>query len=240
MERSRSALCAGALHGVRGDLSHLPECQPARSRLRANADRTPRRAARRQALRLSFRAASADRGDAASLGTRCGSRRCCSARASMSPSCSRPPTCRTASREWDRMTRRGRLSRALSGRDPAQPRRSRRCRGSRGAGADRATAMAARPMNWSARRRSARSRSPRRSAARSAKTSAPKPSRIAAWEQRARDAGMDDHQRETLIKMFQAYARDGLKGNPNVLGWLLGRPPTSLAAFAARIAAAQA
>jgi NAD(P)H dehydrogenase (quinone) len=60
------------------------------------------------------------------------------------------------------------------------------------------------------------------------------------WEQRARSAGMDDHQRETLIKMFQSYARDGLKGNSNVLGWLLGRPPTSLASFAARIAAAQA
>jgi hypothetical protein len=40
--------------------------------------------------------------------------------------------------------------------------------------------------------------------------------------------------------MFRAYARDGLKGNPNVLGWLLGRPPTSLAAFAARCAAGQA
>jgi NAD(P)H dehydrogenase (quinone) len=60
------------------------------------------------------------------------------------------------------------------------------------------------------------------------------------WEQRARSTGMDDHQRETLVKMFQAYARDGLKGNPNVLGWLLGRPPTSLASFAARMAAAQA
>jgi NAD(P)H dehydrogenase (quinone) len=57
------------------------------------------------------------------------------------------------------------------------------------------------------------------------------------WEQRARSAGMDDRQRETLIRMFQSYARDGLKGNPNVLGWLLGRPPTSLESFAARIAA---
>ena len=45
---------------------------------------------------------------------------------------------------------------------------------------------------------------------------------------------------ETLAKMFQAYARDGLRGNPNVLGWLLKRPPTSLAAVAARVVAAQA
>jgi uncharacterized protein YbjT (DUF2867 family) len=63
---------------------------------------------------------------------------------------------------------------------------------------------------------------------------------IESWEQRARDAGMNDHSRETLIKTFRAYARDGLKGNPNVLGWLLGRPPTSLAAFALRTAANQA
>jgi uncharacterized protein YbjT (DUF2867 family) len=60
---------------------------------------------------------------------------------------------------------------------------------------------------------------------------------IETWRQRARSAAMDDAQRETLTKMFEAYARDGLRGNPNVLGWLLGRPPTSLAAFAARIAA---
>jgi uncharacterized protein YbjT (DUF2867 family) len=63
---------------------------------------------------------------------------------------------------------------------------------------------------------------------------------IESWDHRARAAGMDDHARETLIKMFGAYARDGLKGNPNVLGWLLGRPPASLARFAERITAAQA
>ncbi len=63
---------------------------------------------------------------------------------------------------------------------------------------------------------------------------------IESWENRARAAGMDDYQVDTLIKMFRAYARDGLKGNPNVLTWLLGRPPTSVAAFAARMAAAQA
>jgi NAD(P)H dehydrogenase (quinone) len=58
------------------------------------------------------------------------------------------------------------------------------------------------------------------------------------WEQRARRAGMDDHQRDTLVKMFQSYARNGLKGNPNVLRWLLKREPTSLASFAARTVAA--
>jgi NAD(P)H dehydrogenase (quinone) len=51
---------------------------------------------------------------------------------------------------------------------------------------------------------------------------------------------MEDYQRETLTKMFRAYARDGLKGNPDVLSWLLERPPTSLENFTARTAAAQA
>jgi uncharacterized protein YbjT (DUF2867 family) len=63
---------------------------------------------------------------------------------------------------------------------------------------------------------------------------------VESWDHRARAAGMDDHSRDTLTKMFRAYARDGLKGNRNVLGWLLGRPPTSLASLAARIAAARA
>jgi NAD(P)H dehydrogenase (quinone) len=63
---------------------------------------------------------------------------------------------------------------------------------------------------------------------------------VGSWDARAHSAGMDDYARETLIKMFRAYARDGLRGNPNVLGWLLGRPPTSLESFAARTAAAQA
>jgi NAD(P)H dehydrogenase (quinone) len=63
---------------------------------------------------------------------------------------------------------------------------------------------------------------------------------IESWDQRASAAGMDDCSRDTLTKMFLAYARDGLRGNPNVLGLLLGRPPTSLARFATRITAAQA
>jgi uncharacterized protein YbjT (DUF2867 family) len=63
---------------------------------------------------------------------------------------------------------------------------------------------------------------------------------VEAWNRRARAAGMNDYSCETLSSMFRAYARDGLKGNPNVLGWLLGRQPTSLARFAARVTPAQA
>ena len=61
---------------------------------------------------------------------------------------------------------------------------------------------------------------------------------VEAWSDRARRS-MNDYQRETLMKMFEAYARDGLNGNPNVLGWLLGRPPTSVADFARRFTQGQ-
>jgi NAD(P)H dehydrogenase (quinone) len=40
---------------------------------------------------------------------------------------------------------------------------------------------------------------------------------------------MPDYQRQTLAAMFRYYAANGLVGNPNVLTWLLGRPPASLA-----------
>src|SRR5207342_1079914 len=61
---------------------------------------------------------------------------------------------------------------------------------------------------------------------------------VESWAHRAKAAGMNDFARETLIRMFRLYARDGLTGNPNVLAWLLARQPTSLADFAARSAAA--
>jgi hypothetical protein len=51
---------------------------------------------------------------------------------------------------------------------------------------------------------------------------------------------MNDYSRETLARMFRSYACDSFKGNPNVLGWLLGRQPSSLARFATRITAVQA
>jgi NAD(P)H dehydrogenase (quinone) len=60
------------------------------------------------------------------------------------------------------------------------------------------------------------------------------------WEKRARAGGLGAAQISTLKQMFDYYARYGLPGNPNVLGWLLGRPPTSYAGFAARVAMAPA
>jgi uncharacterized protein YbjT (DUF2867 family) len=55
---------------------------------------------------------------------------------------------------------------------------------------------------------------------------------VEAWEARARAAGTGAYRRETLAAMFRSYAADGLIGNANVLTWLLGRSPTTLAAFA--------
>ena len=63
---------------------------------------------------------------------------------------------------------------------------------------------------------------------------------VEAWKQRARAAGLGDYQVVTLLAMFSYYARCGLWGSPSVLTWLLGRAPTTLAAFAARVAGERA
>jgi nucleoside-diphosphate-sugar epimerase len=54
------------------------------------------------------------------------------------------------------------------------------------------------------------------------------------WEEGARRAGLGDYQVKTLIEMFRYYQSYGFWGNPNVLGWLLGRPPTTFVAFVER------
>ena len=53
-----------------------------------------------------------------------------------------------------------------------------------------------------------------------------------AWETAAHQRGVGDEAIKTLLAMFRYYDRHGLVGNPNVLGWLLGRAPTSFADFA--------
>ncbi len=50
----------------------------------------------------------------------------------------------------------------------------------------------------------------------------------------ARASGLSDYARNTLLKMFEYYEANGFAGNPNTLGWLLGRAPASLADFARR------
>lgn len=57
---------------------------------------------------------------------------------------------------------------------------------------------------------------------------------IEEWERGARASGLGDYQVETLIQMFRYYEHHGFWGNPNVLAWLLGRPPTTFAAFVER------
>lgn len=58
-----------------------------------------------------------------------------------------------------------------------------------------------------------------------------------AWERNARAGGLGDYAVDTLLKMFTYYEKFGLIGNPNVLGWLLGRSPTSLTTFIQRVGA---
>jgi len=59
---------------------------------------------------------------------------------------------------------------------------------------------------------------------------------VAAWEQRVRAGGLDDERIATLKQMFEYYRLNGLAGNPSLLGWLLGRAPTSFQAFVMRSA----
>lgn len=56
-----------------------------------------------------------------------------------------------------------------------------------------------------------------------------------AWKDSARASGLNDYAVATLLNMFIYYERYGLVGNPNVLGWLLGRAPTALTAFVQRV-----
>jgi uncharacterized protein YbjT (DUF2867 family) len=57
---------------------------------------------------------------------------------------------------------------------------------------------------------------------------------LEAWAHGARDSGLGEYQVAALIKMFRYYERYGFWGNPQILSWLLGRPPTSFAAFVQR------
>ena len=54
------------------------------------------------------------------------------------------------------------------------------------------------------------------------------------WERSARAGGLPTAAIEALAAMFRYYDRYGLVGNGNILGWLLGRRPTSLTQFAAQ------
>ena len=51
------------------------------------------------------------------------------------------------------------------------------------------------------------------------------------WEQKARASGMDEQTMTGLLKMFTYYDHFGFTGNPHVLTWLLGHPPTRFDEF---------
>lgn len=62
---------------------------------------------------------------------------------------------------------------------------------------------------------------------------------IEVWSAQARASGLGDYQVETLVKMFRYYEHYGFWGSPRVLGWLLGRVPTSFAEFVERYTRSQ-
>jgi uncharacterized protein YbjT (DUF2867 family) len=54
---------------------------------------------------------------------------------------------------------------------------------------------------------------------------------IPEWESAAYARGLSGYAIETLTAMFRYYDQHGLRGNPGVLGWLLGRPPRTYQEF---------
>jgi uncharacterized protein YbjT (DUF2867 family) len=58
---------------------------------------------------------------------------------------------------------------------------------------------------------------------------------ITDWRARAEQGGMNPYAIEKLTKMFEYYDRWGLAGNPNLLGWILKRQPTTVELFVERI-----
>ncbi len=57
---------------------------------------------------------------------------------------------------------------------------------------------------------------------------------IEEWGRQARSAGLSEYAVRTLVRMFQYYERNDFCGNSQVLGWLLGRSPTTFAGFLER------
>jgi len=51
------------------------------------------------------------------------------------------------------------------------------------------------------------------------------------WEKQARARGLGDYQVQALARMFRYYRERGFSGNPQVLSWLLRRPPSTLENF---------
>ena len=57
---------------------------------------------------------------------------------------------------------------------------------------------------------------------------------IDVWKRGALDAGLGTYAIETLTQMFLNYGHHDFVGNPQILSWLLERPPTTLAAVIKR------
>ena len=58
------------------------------------------------------------------------------------------------------------------------------------------------------------------------------------WRREVEQVGMAPYAQQTLLKMFRYYADFGFAGNSNVLMWLLGRRPRTLADLVREVVAA--
>ncbi|HEY5387399.1 MAG TPA: hypothetical protein VIL79_05790 [Thermoleophilia bacterium] len=50
----------------------------------------------------------------------------------------------------------------------------------------------------------------------------------------SRPTDVEDYRLDAMVRLFGHYGRYGITGNPNVLGWLLGRRPTSFEQYVRR------
>lgn len=55
----------------------------------------------------------------------------------------------------------------------------------------------------------------------------------------ARIPGTDGYLGDMLTRLMNYYGRYGIRGNPNILSWLLGRPPTTFPQYVGRMLAAE-
>lgn len=57
---------------------------------------------------------------------------------------------------------------------------------------------------------------------------------LLAWKENSKKSGMSKYSIDSLLKMFQYYEEFNLRGNDKVLGFLLGRKPTTFSTFLER------
>jgi uncharacterized protein YbjT (DUF2867 family) len=58
--------------------------------------------------------------------------------------------------------------------------------------------------------------------------------RVLGVREGGRSSDVDDYRHDAMTRLFEHYGRYGITGNPNVLTWLLGRPPATFSDYVRR------